>query len=44
MIGINRRLYLDDAFQVIDPEFTTLQSGIDNLHGLITAEAKVSLP
>ncbi|MFT5046238.1 MAG: hypothetical protein ACI8UP_003217 [Porticoccaceae bacterium] len=44
MIEINRRLCLDDAFQVIDPEFTTLQSCIDNLYGLITAEAKVSLP
>jgi len=41
MIEINRRLYLDETFQIIAPGFTTLQDCIEDLYRLITAEAKV---
>ncbi|ATX77093.1 N-formylglutamate amidohydrolase [Reinekea forsetii] len=41
MIEINRRLYLDDAYQINDSGFTSLRSCITDLYRLITIEAVV---
>ena len=41
MIEINRRLYLDDAYQLVHDRFATLRACIDDLYRLITADANV---